>query len=840
MGVSAVWFLVRTVCCAAASVHALTLGRAQGGTSHIFPSFFDEDVPPENSDGADKGFFSARDNKRSAEGEDSGEELPHESPKPKKKRRRKHVPPRVPDTELDKFLHFAQDIRQGHIDPSWQPVVEGPPVSIWQRLIPGTNVYDYVAKGEFADISASAYNTTFNYLPFRATWDDSVVEIRILEVNPCASDCSNTTRPGGARGPTARHEPWASPKGEGARNDSKHRTCRGEGESTSHSDSRHPVASSVSSSGSGTQDRNVEEIIYWRVKLPWPLVDRDFVYARRFRVYPDSGAIVSVQQATVSGQCPEGPHAVRVESYNSTVVLFANNQENDLKRRGVSYVIYHFDASKTPVPPWVKNFFTTHTLPRTVSSLHDTAKQFVRDDGSIKPQAFKKLPNLKYHDVHQESGEDFEDDETDAKEALDGEKLESGSTGKDNAGKKGLSEHSGGRHAPEEQASDALEPRRGDAGPTGQRSPSKRLEKQTVLPSEPEGQQAASKSGDTSATAEPGNYTEAPEQGRGIEDEAVATADGAGMMERRATLNGGALPNDEQAIAEAYDAIWKGIPVAGDRASSLGTNRVGDDQGRCGLRCRGLKACVDSLSRFVRPHKQNTSPLAPHAGSHSAHNSFENSAAPEALGEIRPPRRPPSWCAPLPGVLVARKIPVSLRRASSLGVISFVSPVARAAQALCIVLNAQTEARQSPLLLRPSLAWPWWAPPKSATAIGDSLYEARGCSRHMRNKQAKALPRRDGGAWDKEDVTPEERMRRQGVLSLRTYAAVEALRWATRLSELDEGGDRGEINAAAHNKKKEGQSRRGWIDSFLVDLREDSWPPTLLSSVPFQRVHVNH
>ncbi|PHJ25803.1 start domain protein, partial [Cystoisospora suis] len=352
--------------------------------------------------------------------------------------------PRVPDAQLDQFLNFAVDIREGNTSPEWELLLQGPPVTVWRRLIPGTNVHDYVATGGFSDISAVAYNTTFNNLPFRACWDDSVVEIRTVEVDriprvsssndecltlPPSSagegervqtfknDAVTKTSPERVRS-TKEHDAGDVPRCPPSLSCMSHSTpetpaprpstaspgnlSRGDkkGGDEDEKQERHPVNVQPGETREGAPDESdVEEVIYWRVKLPWPLQDRDFVYARRFRLYPEKRAIVSVQQATESPYCPEFPQAVRVDKYNSTVVLFADNAEKDLQKKGVVYVVYHFDASKTPVPPWVKSYFTTNTLPRTIAALHTTAKKMVRDDGTVRPQFSREVQQtLKYHD----------------------------------------------------------------------------------------------------------------------------------------------------------------------------------------------------------------------------------------------------------------------------------------------------------------------------------------------------------------------------------------------------------------------------------------------------------
>lgn len=257
----------------------------------------------------------------------------------------------------------------------------------------GTNAHDYVATGGFSDISAVAYNTTFNNLPFRACWDDSVVEIRTVEVDPVprvycgeedvprASASSRTgrsveTSEGDAAGnkssqrsnKTAVHDvsdgiqcppSLSCPSHSPAAASGPRAHVRSSSAGLPREDNSGPHASGQTGEGRRSVDgetgrtwraapggSDFEEVIYWRVKLPWPLQDRDFVYARRFRLYAEKRAIVAVQQATESVYCPESPQAVRVDRYNSTVVLFADNPEKDLEKKGVAYVVYHFDASK--------------------------------------------------------------------------------------------------------------------------------------------------------------------------------------------------------------------------------------------------------------------------------------------------------------------------------------------------------------------------------------------------------------------------------------------------------------------------------------------------------------
>ncbi|CBZ54096.1 cDNA FLJ30053 fis, clone ADRGL1000144, highly similar to StAR-related lipid transfer protein 7, related [Neospora caninum Liverpool] len=762
-----------------------------------------------------------------------------------KKRRRRGVPPRVPDSELDKFLQFAQDVRAGRVDQAWEPLVDGPPVQVWRRQVPGTNVHDYCMTGEFSDISASAYNTTFSHLPFRASWDESVVEIRVLEANP-VEHVSRAVLPVGSRG----GEPSDEAQDVRVRG-AKGNTARKEGTGTEREQSSPSQSNAgISRSSSGTDD-DVEEIIYWRVKLPWPLVDRDFVYARRFRTYPESHAIVSVQQATESPDCPPGPQAVRVESYNSTVVLFADNDERDINQKGVSFVLYHFDASLTPVPPWVKSYVTSHTLPRTIAALHNTAKALVGDDGSIQPAAYASLQHtLKFRDVHQEReieeadeiGPEPSDDAGFRAETADDTGAPPGgpprSSGNAPNGR-GTGQRPAGGTA---QAEDSV-------GSEGQAS--KRGVSTGPVPSEPERTQDAhpGESGKIAANDTRESSPDVTGSGGGF-GQGKCSENFRGTAERGEESSGTALEYDEKAIAEAYDEIWKGVPLAATTSAVAGVGRAHASQPEAGITVRGVKACVGSLLGKIRRFKDKVrhSRLAAILRRQRDSTYYSNSIRPadDSTSTCASGTRP-SWCSPRTGVFVATAHPTSPASSGvAWEILAHISPAARSARALRVIADAQHEAAHSVLPMRPSLAWPWWRYDRSRIRKGDACERQcrllASCRTRRCSSPGDTAARRDGGAWDTDNPrAATERLRRGGVLSLRTYAAVEALRWAARLGDLsrDEKETPAELvrlDAPEQGVARGEGGRDTWIDALLVDIREDLWPVAILSSLPLQAV----
>ncbi|KEP67722.1 UNVERIFIED_CONTAM: hypothetical protein HHA_228130 [Hammondia hammondi] len=765
------------------------------------------------------------------------------------KGKRRRVPPTISDSELDKFLHFAQEVRQGRVDNAWEPLLQGPPVTVWRRMIPGTNVHDYFATGEFSDISASAYNTTFSHLPFRASWDDSVVEIRVLEVNPVDHGSSTVPSVGSHDNAPSDEANDVRVRGERDTNAKK------EGEDTE-ADNRVRSQKNAEASRSGSDD-DVEEIIYWRVKLPWPLIDRDFVYARRFRMYPESHAIVSVQQATESPQCPEGPQAVRVESYNSTVVLFADNSENDINKKGVSYVVYHFDASSTPVPPWVKSYFTSHTLPRTIAALHDTAKALVGDDGTIAPEAYADLQKtLKFHDVHRGTDLDEEADEVGPvscdNESWNTETMEDSHVhGGEPGGSPGSATNKG--------ETEKHPPCAGDEAEDGFKNSSEgQLSESELKTSKACGRPGNERPQDThcrecqkvGASSKAGRLSEAFGSGRDSNQEGCIESC-QGTADPQKDYTDAARVYDEKAIARAYEEIWKGVPCA-PTSFVAGAGCTYPLQPEAWAGFRGLRACVGSFMGKMRVYrdKMRHSRMAAILQRDCDSPGFSNST--KLTDECRSTPvsgTSPCWCRPRTGALVET---ATSRSHTSTGlvweVLSRNSPAVRAARALSVIVEAQQEAEHSSLAMRPSLAWPWWRYDRSRNRKGESSCEKKSrlcysCTgRTMRcSYPGEKVARRDGGAWDNDNpLSFRERLRRAGVLSLRTYAAVEALRWAARLGVdpfRDAGEPKGEMEKHDTSEKRLGlgnSGRSSCIDELLVDVREDLWPDAILSSIPLQ------
>ncbi|CEM02126.1 unnamed protein product [Vitrella brassicaformis CCMP3155] len=239
--------------------------------------------------------------------------------------------PSISDESLQECLDRARSVRDGGIafeKEGWEKVHEARICTLWRRRVGssgengGVKLYEYMAVGSFDDISVVDYNITTGDLDFRRSWDDNIDTVRVVQSLTCDT-----------------------------------------------ADEEEEVDVDV--------DLDVEETIYWRFKLPWPLQDRDFVYARRFRRYhcqDGDDALVSVSQAVTREDCPEIGGVVRIRTFKSHLVLFTRHKSGSIDQPGMDYVMYHFDDPRVNLPSWVTSYLTAQALPTTMQTLHDTAR----------------------------------------------------------------------------------------------------------------------------------------------------------------------------------------------------------------------------------------------------------------------------------------------------------------------------------------------------------------------------------------------------------------------------------------------------------------------------------
>ncbi|XP_032661500.1 phosphatidylcholine transfer protein isoform X4 [Chelonoidis abingdonii] len=117
-----------------------------------------------------------------------------------------------------------------------------------------------------------------------------------------------------------------------------------------------------------------KRIIYWEVKYPFPLSNRDYVYLRERRDMEVDGQKIWVMLAkSVSlPQCPEKPGIIRVNSYVQSLVL-----ESDGKT-GSKVYMYYFDNPGGMIPSWLINWAAKSGVPAFLKDLQKACLNYCK------------------------------------------------------------------------------------------------------------------------------------------------------------------------------------------------------------------------------------------------------------------------------------------------------------------------------------------------------------------------------------------------------------------------------------------------------------------------------
>lgn len=123
-------------------------------------------------------------------------------------------------------------------------------------------------------------------------------------------------------------------------------------------------------------DRQGEvEYVLWGCKFPWPMSNRDYVYARRCTVIPgDSGAspiYVTVAKACAHPAAPETSSFVRVDVYTSVCAFRAVDDQT------TECITLYEDDMKGSIPVTITNYFTRTAMPAFRTTLIGACEKYM-------------------------------------------------------------------------------------------------------------------------------------------------------------------------------------------------------------------------------------------------------------------------------------------------------------------------------------------------------------------------------------------------------------------------------------------------------------------------------
>lgn len=126
------------------------------------------------------------------------------------------------------------------------------------------------------------------------------------------------------------------------------------------------------------------DIMYAAVNLPWPLSDRDYVYHRRAKFFPNQHAFVVICQSAHHSSAPEYNGLVRVETYALRLCIRASTDSND----ACDFHAEYEDDTDFSIPNYGINFMLHTMLPSFMNNLRVACAEYANyikklDDNDI-------------------------------------------------------------------------------------------------------------------------------------------------------------------------------------------------------------------------------------------------------------------------------------------------------------------------------------------------------------------------------------------------------------------------------------------------------------------------
>ncbi|XP_008072657.1 phosphatidylcholine transfer protein isoform X2 [Carlito syrichta] len=122
------------------------------------------------------------------------------------------------------------------------------------------------------------------------------------------------------------------------------------------------------------QECDGETVVYWEVKYPFPMSNRDYVYVRQQRELDVEGRKIHVvlAQSTSVPQLGERPGVIRVKRYKQSLAI-----ESDGKK-GSKVFMYYFDNPGGQIPSWLINWAAKNGVPNFLKDMAKACQNYLK------------------------------------------------------------------------------------------------------------------------------------------------------------------------------------------------------------------------------------------------------------------------------------------------------------------------------------------------------------------------------------------------------------------------------------------------------------------------------
>ncbi|XP_007462980.1 PREDICTED: phosphatidylcholine transfer protein-like [Lipotes vexillifer] len=117
---------------------------------------------------------------------------------------------------------------------------------------------------------------------------------------------------------------------------------------------------------------NGEAVVYWQVKYPFPMSNRDYVYVRQQRELDHEGQKIHVilAQSTSVPQFPEKSGVIRVKEYKQSLAIQSDG------KRGSKVFMYYFDNPGGQIPSWLINWAAKKGVPNFLKDMTKACQNY--------------------------------------------------------------------------------------------------------------------------------------------------------------------------------------------------------------------------------------------------------------------------------------------------------------------------------------------------------------------------------------------------------------------------------------------------------------------------------
>ncbi|CAH0513202.1 unnamed protein product [Peronospora belbahrii] len=135
--------------------------------------------------------------------------------------------------------------------------------------------------------------------------------------------------------------------------------------------------------------QNVSDVMYFALKLPWPLADRDYVYRRQIKFYPTQNAFVVLYQAANHGDAPAHDTRVRVETCTLSLSIRSLPSSND----SCDFHLEYEDDTDFSIPNYMVNLLLRTRMPSFMTELRKACTGYADYVKTLDDDGIQSIPS---------------------------------------------------------------------------------------------------------------------------------------------------------------------------------------------------------------------------------------------------------------------------------------------------------------------------------------------------------------------------------------------------------------------------------------------------------------